>query len=110
MINHRLLVFIVDQHLILGVLLNIEHLLLLVAHAMVALREGAVLLVRNLLLRLLLMILHVYLSRTYAGLALVYLRRGLTVLLDQHGRVHLVHHSITLSNVHARLLVLLESL
>lgn len=81
--DHRLLVLVVDQHLVLGVLFDVQHLLLLIAHAVVALREGAVLLVRDLLLRLLLVVLHVDLSGS-DGLAFVDLRGGLAVLLDQH--------------------------
>ena len=43
LVHHGLFVLVVNEHLVLGVLLDKEHFLLLAAQAMVALREGAVL-------------------------------------------------------------------
>lgn len=43
LVYHRLFVLVVNEHLVLGVLLDKEHFLLLAAQAMVALREGTVL-------------------------------------------------------------------
>ena len=58
MSGNHLLVLVVNQHLVLGILFHVEHFLLLITDCIVALREGAVLLVRDLLLRLLLVILY----------------------------------------------------
>ena len=63
MAHHRLLVFVINQHLVLCILLNVQHLLLLVTHSVMTLREGTVLLIRYLLLGLLLLILRIDLSR-----------------------------------------------
>tara|TARA_B100000780_G_scaffold228714_1_gene168195 strand:- start:92 stop:313 length:222 start_codon:yes stop_codon:yes gene_type:complete len=43
LVHHGLFVLVVNEHLVLGVLLDKEHFLLLATQAMVALREGAVL-------------------------------------------------------------------
>ena len=43
LVHHGLFVLVVNEHLVLGILLDKEHFLLLAAQAMVALREGAVL-------------------------------------------------------------------
>lgn len=43
LVHHGLFVLVVNEHLVLGVLLDKEHFLLLATQAMVALREGTVL-------------------------------------------------------------------
>ena len=72
------------------------------------LRERAVRLIWNLLLGLLLVILNLYLGCPN-WLSFINLRRRLTVLLDEHGRVNLIDHVVASRHVH-RLLSFLDSL
>lgn len=102
LVDHRLLILVINQHLILSILLYIKHLLLM------TLREGTVLVAGNLLLWILVLILHLRYSN--GCLCLIDLWWWLTVLLNEHGWVNLVAHSSCTSIVHCRLLALLHTL
>ena len=99
MVCYNLFVLIVNQHLIFSILLHIKHLLLLIVNSIMTLWEWTMLLVWYLLLWLLLMILYLNLCSANR-FCLINLWRWLTVLLNKHGGVYLINHTVTCSHVH----------
>lgn len=98
MSSHNLLILIINQHLIFGIFLNVEHFLLLIIHRIMPLRKRAMLLIWHLLLWLLL-ILHLHLGAA-DGFVFVDLWGGLTILLNQHRRINLTNHIIPSCHIH----------